>query len=383
MSIELRREYLIAIQERYKIAPKKVKSLILNEFCANCPYSRKYAIRILNGKIKPRIKKPGPKPKYNQEFAQVLFNLWLQMKKMCSKNLKAAFPLWLPFAYNLDVKTKELLMKISASTIDRLLKPFKERFNRRKGISTTVPAVKHKIPIKLLDGDVKQPGFIEADTVAHCGESAAGSFVNTLTMTDLYSGWTENRATWTKSSSGVLDLIKSLEKELPFRVLGFACDNGTEFLNENLYDFWNNRFPRVEFVRRRPYKKNDAAHVEQKNFTHVRELFGYNRFDYQKLVTHMNEIYRVYWNPLCNFFTPVMKLVSKQRIGSKIVKKYDQPKTPYQRLLESSHLSNNYKKDLRNKIEGKNPFYLHAQLTEKLKLFKQLVEELNRYNSPA
>lgn len=171
------------------------------------------------------------------------------------------------------------------------------------------------------------PGLIEADTVAHCGTSLAGEFINTLTMTDICSAWTENRAVWKKESSTVLKAISSIEEDLPFNVLSFATDNGNEFLNHDLHSYFFNRKNRVEFVRRRPYKKNDNAHVEQKNWTHVRELFGYDRFDAESQVEFMNDVYKRLWNPPWNFFTPVMKLKSKTRVGGRIIKVHDEPTT--------------------------------------------------------
>jgi hypothetical protein len=381
MPIEVRRAYLDTIRARYKNAPKKQKTAILNEFVVNCGYSRKYAIRILNGKLQPRVNKSGPKPVYHSQVVPHLVALWERMGRMCSKKMKAALPLWVDYYSAADEPMKRLLLAISASSIDRLLRAHRSR-PKGKGLSTTRPSLfRHTIPIKLLDSEVKHPGYIEADTVAHCGNQIEGAYAHSLTLTDLLSGWTENRAVWTKDSEGVTNRIAHIEKELPFPVQGFACDNGTEFLNEKLYHHWTKRDKPVDFVRRRPYRKNDSAHVEQKNYTHVRELFGYERFDHGELVPLMNEIYQHYWNPLWNYFTPVMKLKSKERVGSKIVKKYDEPKTPYQRLLESPHLSQEHKDALKRKTLGLNPFKLKETLDAKLKLFFDLVDHYKRLDS--
>jgi len=377
MPIEVRRAYLNAIRERYKNSRKKEKKLILNEFCATCRYTRKHAIRILNGRVEPRKqKRPGPKPKYT-EIKGILYELWLALGQLCSKKMKEAFPLWLPYFKNATAEQKELLVKISPATMDRYLESFRVEAKAR-GISLTEGSLKHQIPIKLLDSEITQPGYIESDTVAHCGNNISGEFAYSITMTDLYSSWTENRASWTKQAESVLAGIKSIETDLPFALIGFACDNGTEFLNDKLNEYLTQRIPAVEFVRRRPYRKNDSAHVEQKNFTHVRNIFKYARYDDPILVTMMNEIYRVYWNPLWNYFTPVMKLKSKQRIGSKIVKKWDKPKTPCQRLLESEHVPERTKKQLKKILKTKNPFFLKKELDKKLKLFFQKVEEIER-----
>jgi hypothetical protein len=377
MPIQLRRVYLDTIRDRYINAPKKQKTLILDEFCLNCEYSRKYAIRILNGEVTPRMKKPGPKPIYDNTFVFHLHELWIAMNRICSKNMKAALPLWLPFYGKADERVSKLLLQVSPASMDRLLKPFKT--GKVRGLSTTRPSlIKNKIPIQLLDSEITQPGFIEADTVAHCGTSIHGQYSHSLTMTDLMSGWTENRAVWSKEAEYIVNLVRDIETELPFNLHGFACDNGTEFLNHELHDYLVKRDTPITFVRRRPYKKNDAAHVEQKNFTHVRELFGYERLENPQFVRIMNEIYRTFWNPLLNFFTPNLKLIKKERIGSKIKKTYDKPKTPYQRLMDSNHLSPKQRADLKDKIKTKNPFYLKEQLESRLKIFCQLLEEERR-----
>jgi hypothetical protein len=377
MPIQARREYLRAIRERYRNSSKRQKTKILDEFCANCRYNRKYAIRILGGGVTPGgLRSRGAKPKY-ESVRRHLETLWEQMNRMCSKKMQAAFPLWLPYYKAATHPEKELLSKISPSTIDRVLRKFRTR-STGQGMTTTVPVLKHRIPIKLLDGEVTEPGFMEADTVSHCGGDPSGAFVSSLTMTDLCCGWTEIRALWTKKAEGVIEQVQSVEKDLPFLLQGFASDNGVEFLNEQLAEYFAARYPRVEFVRRRPFRKNDNAHVEQKNYTHVRALVGYERFDSEDLVSMLNEIYRVYWNPLCNYLTPVMKLVSKERVGSRIVKKYDKPKTPCQRLLDCEKIPKKIKKRLKEKLRSKNPFYLRAQLNKKLKLFFKRVEEIKK-----
>ncbi len=379
MPIELRRTYLNEIRLRYQNrTKKKEKSLILNEFCAVCGYSRKYAIRILKGQLQPRLNKPGPKSKYDENFVVHLVELWEAMGRICSKKLKYALPNWLPFYEDATPDMKALLLSVSPSTIDRLLKPY--RYGKRKGISSTRPSlIKNKIPLKLLDEEIKYPGFIEADTVAHCGESLSGEFVSTLTMTDLFSGWTENRALWRKTSESVVKQVGRIEKRLPFDLTGFACDNGTEFLNTDLHDYLvKNRQTPLNFVRRRPYKNNDNAHVEQKNFTHVRQLVGYDRIDEEHLVGLMNEIYQAYFNPLQNFFIPSMKLIKKERHGAKVKKSYDKPKTPYQRLMDSTYVPKIQKRKLKEQYLQKNPFFLRKELDKKLKeLFGYLDKKKN------
>lgn len=375
MTTEMKRMYLETIRARYRKSTKKQKSIILTEFCEVTGYERKYAIRILWKHVEPRTQRPGPKRKYSHSVIPHLIYFWNAMNRCCSRKIKAAIPLWLPYYREpLDEATKALLLSMSSATIDRRLRDFRE--GKIKGLSATQSSfVKSKIPIRLLDGDVKEPGFMESDTVAHCGNSLSGEFVNTLTVTDLYSGWTENRAVLTKTSEQIVKQLQNIETRLPFQMQGFASDNGSEFLNQDLHRYLRKREKPVEFVRRRPYKKNDNAHVEQKNFTHVRSLFGYSRFEDPELVQKMNEIYQAYWNPLWNYFTPCMKLASKTRIGGRIKKKYDKPKTPAQRLLDYPSLSSAQASYLKDQLRGRNPFWLKQQLDIKLKEFFELVEK--------
>lgn len=373
MSNEVRRQYLEKIRLRYENSNKRQKALILDEFCQVCELSRKHAIKLLNEQPLKARPRPGPQAVYGSEIEVHVVRLWRAMNRMCSKKMKAAIPLWLDYYYGITSDERRLLMRISSSTIDRILQRHREE--ARRGISSTEPSlIKNKIPLKLLEDSDVPPGFIEADTVAHCGTSLAGEFINTLTMTDICSGWTENRAVWRKESRTILDAITSIEKALPFKVLGFATDNGNEFLNHDLHSYFFNRKNRVEFVRRRPYKKNDNAHVEQKNWTHVRELFGYERFDAEAQVQFMNDIYERLWNPLWNYFTPVMKLKSKTRVGGKIIKVYDDPTTPYHRLLKANTLSEDELTKLQAQFKKLNPFELKKELDEKLKWFFRIAE---------
>jgi hypothetical protein len=373
MSNEVKRQYLNRVRLRYLKGSKTQKSLILDEFCQVCEISRKHAIKMLGEELRASPPRPGPKVIYGPNIQNHIVILWRAMGMICSKKMVAAIPLWLEYYYGITPEERHQLRQVSSSTIDRMLS--KHRIEIRKGKSSTEPSmIKNKIPIKLLDEHVLTPGFIEADTVAHCGTSLAGEFINTLTMTDLYSSWTENRAVWRKESATILKAITSIEEALPFAVRGFASDNGNEFLNHDLHSYFFNRKNRVEFVRRRPYKKNDNAHVEQKNWTHVRELFGYDRFEVESQVEWMNDIYKRLWNPLWNFFTPVMKLKSKTRVGGKITKVYDDPITPYQRLILSNTLEQQELDQLQAQFKTMNPFEMKKELDEKLKWFFRIAE---------
>ncbi len=373
MPQEVKRILINKLRLRYLKGSRKQKSLILDEFCLTTDLSRKHAIRLLNGEIKSHRNHPGPKYKYGPEVRRHVVILWEACGRICSKKMVPAIKRWLPFYYDCNDEIKYLLKQISSSTVDRILREHRNLI--AKGRSTTSPSlIKNKIPIKLLDASICEPGFIEADTVAHCGTSMAGEFVNTLTMTDIYSGWTEVRAVWSKRSEAVLNAVKVIEESLPFKIKGFASDNGNEFLNNDLWTYFDERPERVHFVRRRPYKKNDNAHVEQKNWTHVRQLIGYDRLDDEWFVQYINDIYENYWLKLWNFFTQVMKLKSKTRVGGRIVKQYDEPKTPFERLLESEHLSQETKQALLARTDGLNPFALKAELDKKLKWYFKIVD---------
>jgi hypothetical protein len=372
MPIEARREYLKALVERYKKATRKQKTIILTEFCEVCGYNRKYAILILKrGLRQDKRSRPGRKLKYDLEFSTSLKEVWEFTGRICSKKLVAAVPLWMKF-FEFSERDQKLLLQISSSSIDRVLKPYREE----RGRSATQPSMfRHRVPIELISGYVSEPGHFEADTVAHCGNSLAGDFINTLTVTDLATGWTENRALWGKTGSAVVAAMKDIELNLPFYIKSFSSDNGTEFLNYEMENYLTNRKRKIHWARRRPYKKNDAAHVEQKNWTHVRELFGYDRFENIYLRNQMEQIYKDYWNVLQNYFIPVFKLYSKERIGGKVKKVYDQPQTPYQRLITGGYIEEVQVYNLKKKMETLNPVELKKEMEKKLKEFWETAEK--------
>ncbi len=377
-----KRSYLEQIYERYHKANRATKSKILDEFCEVCGYHRKHALRLL--KRRPRRRKlvqkskPGRKPQYHQDaILTPLKAVWMASDYVCSKKLVVMLPLWLPHYEThyspLQDNNRQKLLSLSASTIDRLLKPY--RAMTRKRFSTTKPGklLKNQIPIKTHHWDVSKPGFVEADTVAHCGNSLAGDFAWSLTLTDIKSTWTENRAVWNKGADNILKAIKDIENRLPFPLLGFDCDNGTEFLNYHLIRYFSDR-PKermIQFTRSRPYHKDDNAHVEQKNWTHVRQLFGYDRINNKTLISKMNDLYSNEWCLYQNYFCPTMKLIKKEKINSKYKRYYDVPKTPYQRLLDDDSIPKDKKQELIAIYNSLNPFSLKEQIENKLKtIFK-------------
>jgi hypothetical protein len=251
--------------------------------------------------------------------------------------------------------------------MDRLLSPTRIQY-RKRGRSTTKPGtlLRRQIPIKTNQWDESRPGFLEADTVAHCGESLSGMFAYTIDCVDIATGWTEQRAVWGKGETDTLEQIKQIEKALPFPLLGFDCDNGGEFLNYHLLRHFTKRDHPVHFTRSRAYHKDDNAHVEQKNWTHVRQWLGYQRLDDPRVVPLLNDLYTKEWRLFQNFFCPSMKLISKERIGSKTIKHHDPPKTPYQRTLLSPHVLLSAKNSLSKQLESLNPFVLRKAIENKL-----------------
>lgn len=363
------------LRTRYRRASRKNKTKLLNELCDLHGYNRKYLLQVFNYLTRKQYVRRGRKQQYDpKDILEPLKRLWLATDQMCGKRLKAAMKLWLPwYDKALSDEQRRALLSLSAASIDRLLKPCRVQYKRR-GLCGTKPGylLKNQIPIKTDHWDVHCPGFMEADTVAHCSNTIAGNYVWSITLTDIASGWTEIRAMWNKGSAGVLKQIKNIEKTLPFSILGFDCDNGSEFLNWHLINYFTaNRKRAVQFTRSRPYRKNDNAHVEQKNWSHVRHLFGYDRFDNPRLVDLMNDLYSQEWNLYQNHFMPSQKLLKKEKINSKYRRQYDKPKTPYERLLESVHITDEKKIELTTLHQRLNPFELKKSIERKLKyIFK-------------
>jgi len=377
MSKKSKSEYLETIRLRYLKSSKEEKKIILDEFCTVCEYNRKYAIRVLSKNcevIEVRKKKrTGPKAIYEKEYViEFIKSMWIATNLICSKRLKAAIPIWLPsYVETIKQLTKEeaaVLRKISPATIDRLLRKFRDRYSKR-GLCTTRPGsiIRELIPIKTDQWDEKRPGYIEVDLVAHCGTSVAGDYINTLNTVDIATGWTSQRAVWGKGEANTLKAIREIELTLPFKIKGFDCDNGKEFMNYRLLKYLKHRTEPVNYTRSRAYKKNDNAHIEEKNWTIVRQYIGYQRLDNRQQLELLNDLYRNELYYLSNFFLPSVKLISKQRQGSKIIKKYDKAKTPMQRLFESNLIDDEKKLELLRFSKKLNPYELQRIIREKIR----------------
>lgn len=384
MSAKSRHEYFRVLWERYRKEPsKKGRGLLIDEACHNTGLHRKSVIRAVLGMAgkAPLSPRPGRPRMYTEGCVFALKRLYRESEYQCSGKLRSMIPVLLEqYQLQLPNEVLEELRRISSASIDRYLKKYRN-LQAGKGRTLTRPGsrlFRRMIPLKNLTNLAEGPGFLEGDTVAHCGGSSSGEFAFSLTMTDESSGWTKNRAMKNKCSVHVKPAIERITNGLPFSLVSVNFDNGSEFLNHVIYGYFTafakERGIQFPMTRSRSYHKNDNARAEQKNWTHVRQLFGYDRIEDQRLVDLMNEIYEVQ-NLIQNFFIPQYKLKSKVRIGSKIKKKYDQPKTPYQRLLESNIPEEN-KRKLREQYSTLSYPMLKKQKEELLASFVKLQERI-------
>ena len=377
-------EYLRAIYERYHQAERKAKRVILDEFCANTGYHRKYAIRLLNGS-RPEKKAPrGSRrrgPSYGHEVLSILTAVWEAAGYPWSVRLKALLPLWMPWVrkrFRMGPEIERQLLTISARQMDRRLKE-KKRVLKRRLYGRTKPGtlLKHHIPVKTDSWDVHKPGFSEIDLVSHSGNSADGEFAHSLTLTDIHTAWTEPRAVLGRGQSGVQQALAEIAEGLPFPLLGVDSDNGSEFINWHL-KAWCDR-QQIQLTRGRPYKKDDNAHVEQKNWTHVRKLLGWERYDSQQAVAAINDLYRNELRLWLNLYLPSVKLVKKVRVGSKVRRRYDAPRTPFERVQASPQAAPDRVAELARLMKSLDPFQLARQIDRKLERIYKLA---NRRLSP-
>jgi hypothetical protein len=377
MVSQSKREYLAKIKDRYRHAGRKGKARILDEFCAVCGHHRKHAIRLLKQDARTRKKKPGRPSKYGAREIQVLEELWLTADRPCSKRLAGMLELWLPYYEKrngyLEESTKEKLLGIKPRTLDRIFAPVRKKHGSR-GISGTKHGtyLKSNIPLKISHDDVIEPGYMQADTVAHCGGNMDGSFVWSLTFTDIFSGWTENGAVWNKGQYEVHNLLENMEQRMPFSMKGFHSDNGGEFVNYHLHSYYRYRDMPIEMTRGRPGKGNDNPHVEQKNYTHVRLLLGYQRIDDQGMLKDINQLYQAA-NLMQNYFCNSMRLTVKERRGSRNYRRHDDVATPYQRLMESDGVTEAQKIHMTEVLLNLDPYKLRMQIDAlQTKIFKKL-----------
>jgi hypothetical protein len=382
MNMHTKHELTLQVLPRYLKANKQEKTKILDEYCANTEYERKYAItKLKEYQMTPNLEfKVAGKHKRNREkvyditVEEALHTIWNAYDDICAERLHPQMSnivdkLILCNELNIDPVVELKLKAVSLGTLKLLLRSIRERDTNRVG-GTTKPGtlIKSEIPLRVGYWNDTLAGYIEIDLVAHCGSSMAGEFAFTLNITDIATGWFESEAILGKAQSRVFEGIKRIQKRLPFTLLGIDSDNGGEFINWQLLRYCEKE--NIEFTRSRPYKKNDNAHIEQKNWTTVRKNFGYVRIEDKKRVDIMNEIYRRPLRDYINFFLPSMKCIERKRVGSRIVKKYDDAKTPYQRVLEQDNVSKDVKDKLTMRYNELNPVALRKEIAKlKRKLF--------------
>lgn len=382
LTMQVKKSVIAAIALRYQKERKKRKGIILDEFIELTGYNRSYAShilqahgkkirvgndRVIEGDIRNRAKRKRLK-KYDDKALKGLKKIWGIMDCICGKRLAPMLKEVIGILerhkeIRLDRDTRKKLSKISSATIDRLLADERKKQDI-KGRSHTKPGtlLKSQIPIRTFsEWDENSPGFVEIDLVGHDGGDARGEFIQTLDVTDVCTGWTETQAVRNKAQVWVFEALKDIQGRLPFELLGIDSDNGSEFINHHLLKFCAEG--KITFTRARSYRKNDNCFVEQKNYSVVRRAVGYSRYDTEEQRNILNELYghlRLY----TNFFQPVMKLIEKTRIGSKVIKKYDKPRTPYQRVLESPLVPEDKKQQLRKQYATLNPAELKRKITK-------------------
>lgn len=372
-----RSELIASYRRRYKKSSKKEKSRIVNAIIDATGYCRKHVIRALNAEVRVPKRIERTRTSRYAHLYETLKRIWTWSNFLCGKRLKPFLPVLIKsLKYHKEIELSKddeaLILTVSAATIDRLLAPARKGMNP-KGRSTTKPGtlLKHQIPIRTFaDWTEDRPGFMEVDLVAHCGDSTRGEYINTLTMTDVCTGWTVTTAFMGRSERFCTEAIDEIKPSLPFPILGIDSDNGGEFINFHLTRYCEREH--ITFTRGRAYKKNDSCYVEQKNWDVVRKWIGYGRFETRKQLDIIQRIERLLAFHQ-NYFQPSQKLISKTRIGAKVKKKYDIAQTPAQRLLARKDTTKDVKKRLNDTFRQLNPAALMRDINE-------LVEEL--YDAP-
>lgn len=373
MDLKNRKAYMDAIFERYHKAAKESKTRILNELCEVCGYSRKYAISKINhwraSQEEPPPRKRRRRQKiYPAEVMRIVEKVWAVAGYPWSVRLKEILRLWLPSIrerFGLTPAQEKKLLSVSPSTIDRSLRDKKRRLRRRiYGRTKPGTLLRHQIEVRCEHWDVKRPGYLELDLVSHSGECAEGEFIHTLNLTDIASTWDESRAVMGKGKEGILQALEEISQALPFPVLGIDSDNGSEFINWHLKTYCDERG--LQFTRSRPYKKDDNAHIEQKNWTHVRKLIGWDRYDSPQALAAMNDLYAHELRLYMNLFQPSVKLVQVIRKGSRRTRRYDKPRTPLDRLMEAKSGDSRRLEELCALRERTDPFELAERVQQKL-----------------
>jgi hypothetical protein len=367
-------ELLKEVKARYLKATVEEKTKILDEFCNNANYNRKYATRILQARHRYKTgTKTAPK-KYLGKPMEIIIKVWELLNYPCGARLK---PMLLPMAESLvshneitelNESIKEQLSQIGSATLDRYLKKEKQtrRLGRGRSLTRHGSLLKSSVPIRITNWDTAIIGFMEMDTVAHCGDVLSGEFIYSLDMVEIATGWSEQVAVMGKGEEGIVKAIEAIKQGLPFGLKGLDSDTGREFVNWHMVRWCKEN--NLSFTRSRPYYKNDNAYVEQKNYTHIRKWLGYRRYDNVKQLEMINDLYRNELRQFNNFFLPVMKIKSKEKVNNSVCKKtYDIAQTPYQRIMKSNQIPPETKSELQKFYESLNPVKLKETIKAKLK----------------
>jgi hypothetical protein len=386
VSTRVKREYVQAIYQRYRHARRPEKRRILDEFCQVVGYHRKHAIRLLNGPAPGAAKPPRRRAAtYGPAVITALRTIWEAAGYPWSLRLKALLPVWLPWARRrlpLAPAVERQLLAISPRQMDRRLAPHRRALTKRLyGRTKPGTLLKHHIPLRTERWDVTAPGYTEIDLVAHCGSWGEGEFVHSLNLTDIHTTWVETAAVLGKSQVAVQQALEELRQALPFRLRGIDSDNGSEFINNHLWDYCQAQ--EIVFSRGRPYKKDDNAHIEQKNWTHVRKLLGYLRYDTPAAQAAIHALYRHEPRLFQNFFLPSVKLVAKERVGARVRRRYDAPRTPLQRVLAGAELDRRVATALCRQRDRLDPFALARSIEQTLERIFALANPHHAPSDPA
>lgn len=380
MDMRTREQYLKSLLERYLRAHKKGKTAILGEYCRNTGMARKSALRkiarLFKGDCRRRRKR---QPVYGRAVRVALERLWEIFDRPCGQRLKVLLEEELGRLRELgelevDEKTASQLGQVSPATIDRLLKGKKAEWaGRRRYGRVGGGLIAKKIPLKMTDWDLHQLGFLEMDLVLHCGASTAGEFVHSLSSLEVSSTWWEGEAVMGRAQSRRFEALKNIRTRTPFTWRGIDSDNDNAFINDQLYRYTQKEH--LAFTRSRPYRQNDNAYIEQKNFTHIRRPLGYLRYDTPQELDLINDLYRNELRLYKNFFQPVMRLERKERVNGKTFRRYAKPRTPYRILRESGQLRSEQAKALDELYRSLNPAELKRRIDDKLKQLFSLYEK--------
>jgi hypothetical protein len=379
MSLETRREVMLKLRRSYRKAGFKYRVKLLDQARDLFGYHRKSAIRFFGASLQPARSRPGRPPKYDASaMLPALRAIWLCGQQPCGKRLAAMMADWIPgyeaYHQSLSAPLKEQLLSASSATLDRMLAPLRARHARRTVSTKPGAMLRQEIPIRGGAWQASEAGWLEADTVSLSGGSAAGEVIWMLDSTDICTTWVEMRAMFGRGQHAAVEQLAHIEGLLPFPWLGLDSDNGGEFINRHVLRWCQQkRSEPIYYTRSRPYRSNDNAHIEQKNWTHVRQWFGYERHDNPEVAAHINELASGELRQFQNLFTPSMKLESRSKTSEgKESRVYGKPVTPFERVMASAQVSAEKKAEIKTLKARLNPFALEGAIQKKLRAIHRL-----------